>query len=544
MFRPRARALAPLWRTSPRSLRQCISNHALRLKDSQASPKAAVEKEVKQTRIWRVQPSAMRQREEPAEDAIDQIVEDAEEDLEEGATHDVDREKSEAPVAPIWQAVDTRAASLNVTFNPFYSSSMHPEHASYPYAWLRASCTCSACIDPSTKQRRTLPSSDRPQPDVAPRKVEVLRVGGKEGTGHADELQVRWDDRHVSRYTFAWLWTHASGREVAQAQHAPPRRRAWSTSDLRTDALQWPLTAQDRGKALDRLMRYGVVFLSGVPRDGEAIWDVAGQFGEVKNTFYGPTWDVKSVPDSRNVAYTDQELGFHQDLLYMRTPPAYQVLHCIENRVSGGESSLVDGLRVAIQFENDSPKMFSTLTRFPIPFQYVNAGEARFCSHTTIEATPLGDGMDSPYGAPIDLDTTRYIPLYGEGPDRYTIRSINFSPPFQAPLPTSAPPEVQLALHSFADALEDPRNVYKYRMAEGDCVVFDNRRVLHARSGFDADEGPRWLKGCYLEEDAVVDSWRKHGMYEEEGEEDEEDEETEFAELDRTMLAELKELVE
>ena len=55
-------------------------------------------------------------------------------------------------------------------------------------------------------------------------------------------------------------------------------------------------------------------------------------------------------------------------------------------------------------------------------------------------------------------------------------------------------------------------------MREGDAVLFDNRRVLHARMGFKdrdgdpssgaADSPNRWLKGCYLEADAVLDRGR------------------------------------
>jgi len=48
-------------------------------------------------------------------------------------------------------------------------------------------------------------------------------------------------------------------------------------------------------------------------------------------------------------------------------------------------------------------------------------------------------------------------------------------------------------------------------------VLFDNRRVLHGRTAFYEKEGVekgedgvpnRWLKGCYLEADALVDRVR------------------------------------
>jgi alpha-ketoglutarate-dependent taurine dioxygenase len=58
---------------------------------------------------------------------------------------------------------------------------------------------------------------------------------------------------------------------------------------------------------------------------------------------------------------------------------------------------------------------------------------------------------------------------------------------------------------------------FEYTLKEGDAVLFDNRRVLHARTAFAdrerADTGQereanRWLKGCYFEADAVLDRGR------------------------------------
>jgi gamma-butyrobetaine dioxygenase len=67
--------------------------------------------------------------------------------------------------------------------------------------------------------------------------------------------------------------------------------------------------------------------------------------------------------------------------------------------------------------------------------------------------------------------------------------------------------------------LAQEQNQYKYLLKEGDAVIFDNRRVLHARTAFsDLENDPgqsgkdgetnRWLKGCYLEADAPLDRGR------------------------------------
>ena len=95
------------------------------------------------------------------------------------------------------------------------------------------------------------------------------------------------------------------------------------------------------------------------------------------------------------------------------------------------------------------------------------------------------------------------------------IEFINYSPPFQAPLALDTPPALYDALGKFARMLEDPAVRFEYLLREGDAMLFDNRRVLHARTAFTEreaensdEETNRWLKGCYLEADAVLDRGR------------------------------------
>ncbi|KAH7053036.1 Clavaminate synthase-like protein [Auriculariales sp. MPI-PUGE-AT-0066] len=101
-------------------------------------------------------------------------------------------------------------------------------------------------------------------------------------------------------------------------------------------------------------------------------------------------------------------------------------------------------------------------------------------------------------------------------PTSGAIRQLNYSPPFQAPLPADTPDAVFDALELFANTLEEDGRMFKYLLREGDAAVFDNRRVLHARDSFhdpmedgtDDGEPMRWLKGCYVEADPLLDRAR------------------------------------
>ena len=42
------------------------------------------------------------------------------------------------------------------------------------------------------------------------------------------------------------------------------------------------------------------------------------------------------------------------------------------------------------------------------------------------------------------------------------------------------------------------------KLKAGDIFCFDNRRVLHGRTKFDANSGDRHLQGYYIEKDEIV----------------------------------------
>lgn len=176
------------------------------------------------------------------------------------------------------------------------------------------------------------------------------------------------------------------------------------------------------------------------------------------------------------------------------------MLHCLRNRVNGGHSTFVDGLQAALQLYKTSLEDFLILASTQVNFHYINDGHHLHCSHPTFELEKFGSAQ-SPH-----------VILNG---DAYKITSINYSPPFQAPLSVTTSPAFYNSLAKYAALLDNPNNSFMILLREGDVVVFDNRRVLHGRTAFtdsdqniNEDQTNRWLKGCYLEEDPVLDRMR------------------------------------
>ncbi len=66
------------------------------------------------------------------------------------------------------------------------------------------------------------------------------------------------------------------------------------------------------------------------------------------------------------------------------------------------------------------------------------------------------------------------------------------------------------ALSAFDALAHSPELVVEHKMAEGECAAYDNRRVLHGRTGFDTAGGDpggerkrRFLHGWYVDWDEI-----------------------------------------
>ncbi|KAG2049701.1 Clavaminate synthase-like protein [Suillus hirtellus] len=377
--------------------------------------------------------------------------------------------------------------------------------ASFPHRWLRDACQCATCVHPSTSQklRRTsdVPADIRPIPHGV--------------TFQDNGTHIEWTDNHKSFYEHSFLERYSSSPRLSSF-HKDVQPISWDVSTISQvpdlymsyDSINKP---SQLISAITQLTRYGLLFLTGVPNTEHTnkaceLRKLANIFGELRETFYGELWDVKNIRNSKNIAYTNLDLGMHMDLLYFEHPPRYQILHCLRNRVVGGTSRFVDGLHAAETLRKTHPVDFDTLATTPVPFHYVNDGHHLHHEHPTIELASLPPAIGT--GSSTTGISTPSVPK---------IKHINYSPPFQAPLLLdSTPPAFYGALGRYAALLDDPVNILDYTLREGDAVLFDNRRVLHARTSFTDDgssagaynETTRWLKGCYLEADAILDRGR------------------------------------
>lgn len=366
--------------------------------------------------------------------------------------------------------------------------SLNNETIALPNVYLRDSCQCHKCIDPSTSQK-TFNTGDI-DPSVRPAALRVIN----------NSLELIWKEQgvadlgsgsnHRSVFPASFLASYVSRPAATQTRMNDHRAIAWDKQiittqlpDIEVDYSSYMSSPATVHKVVTALMQYGLAFInkcpSGPSTDAEAaVSHITTRIGPLKNTFYGSTWDVKSKQDAKNVAYTSVNLDLHMDLLYYESPPGLQFLHCLENRVEGGGSIFVDAMAVAERMRVKDPQMFEVLCTHPVDFHYDNDGVHYHQTRRTIELHP------------------------GTGAITY----INYSPPFQGTQTPQGFAAYHCAIARFAELLRGEEVRYETVLKEGQCVVFNNRRVLHARRSF--GPGKRWLKGSYADIDALWSKYR------------------------------------
>ena len=297
----------------------------------------------------------------------------------------------------------------------------------------------------------------------------------------ADALRIEWQDQdRPAQFSLAWLAAHASGRRRAPR----PEPHTWlegARLDARAD-FAWLSAAALRSDAaqrlrwLTRLLADGLAFLSEVPAREGALLDTAPLIGQVLETNYGRTFDVRSVPQPENLAYSDLGLGLHTDNPYRDPVPGYQALHALIASSEGGDSLFADGFALAAHLRESEPEVFACLSATAVPFHY-RARDAELYAER-----PL-----------LQLDTRGAVAAV-----HYNNRSIA-----PLPFPAAQANRFYAAYRRFAALLREPRWQLRTRLEAGTLVVFDNQRVLHGRTAFAGARQARHLQGCYLTRDSV-----------------------------------------
>ncbi len=330
-------------------------------------------------------------------------------------------------------------------------------HADFHYFWLRHNCDC--CRHPQTGER-TLCPSDVPM-DLQPASVNPS----------IDEtaLTILWNDpsAHRSHYRLDWLREHAYA--LNRDAVSPP---ASDVSRLEVNAAQLAAAPRLRDVCRERLAQLGAVVVRNFGPDTEALIDDFAHVGlTIVPTHFGRIEDLRTDnttnANTDQLGYTDAAVNLHTDQPFLDTPPRYQLLHCMQPADQGGDSVVVDAWQAARYLRSLDAPAFAMLTRVAVRF---HRQQKQF---TRLQAAPIIEVRNQ---------------------ELFRIRSSYFTmAPHHVPFAEMEP--WYRAYNHFVAITNAPRHQYRFRLGAGDFLMYDNFRMLHARTSF---IGARWVRGVYF----------------------------------------------
>ena len=258
-----------------------------------------------------------------------------------------------------------------------------------------------------------------------------------------------------------------------------PERKLFTSADLKNlPAVCFDDFCAGGGAArhwLREFCAYGFGRFTHGPTDSGALFKIIEQFGYVRETNYGRHFEVRTEPNPTNLAYTGLGLPPHTDNPYREPVPTLQLLYCLENSATGGESQVVDGFAAAEALRAADPAAFDVLTRTPVPFAFEGQQGVRLrAERPLIQVDARGRLLAVCYntrsmqGVAADDDLGAFYDAY----------------------------------YQFGRLLCDGGFEVEFRLSAGEAFLVDNRRVLHARAEYQAD-GHRWLQGAYADRDSL-----------------------------------------
>lgn len=292
-------------------------------------------------------------------------------------------------------------------------------------------------------------------------------------------VRVRWSSGPVAESTYHPGWLRAWANDVPP--NPLPPQHVWDRSlDLATvtfDGIQ----VLDGGDVFDQFLQavhtHGVALVQGLPVDEDMIERLPSMLGPVRTTNFGHVFDVRTkTADVTSNAYTDLELPVHTDLDTREYMPGLQFLWCMVNDATGGESRLSDATAITRYLRSEHPDAYAALTTIPVSF--------------------INKATDTDYRF-----VAPFLVVDGDG----ELVEARWSPWLRGPLQASIADAERFyaGLRLALELGDDPRFVVSHKLAAGEMLAFDNRRVLHGRGPLDRSTGERWLRGSYVEREEL-----------------------------------------
>tara|TARA_Y100000780_G_scaffold227921_1_gene244530 strand:+ start:123 stop:1277 length:1155 start_codon:yes stop_codon:yes gene_type:complete len=332
----------------------------------------------------------------------------------------------------------------------------------FPTIWLLHACACEEC-GLSTKGVRQQRLTNYPARPV------FAGVWVQDDTLHID-----WGGEHRSTYSGKWLRGHRlseSGRSERR-----PIPQVWGTDLTLPDLVSYEMVATDlyaNLQMLESIRDRGFALLCDVPAELSMTEEISAVIGKRRETNYG-IYELKAKAKPEITGDMAVELTPHTDEMYRIDPPAITLFHVLLQSPIGGESILVDGLRLAQRLAEENPEALKTLCEIPARF-HRELDEGR---HFDIQA-----------------------PIFRQD-DSGTVTGIRLNDRCMAPV-DATPTDTERFYDSLRPLLKiiySGEEAVHIKIEAGQMLIFNNHRLLHGRSAFDSASG-RHVRSVHVDLD-------------------------------------------
>ena len=347
--------------------------------------------------------------------------------------------------------------------NKIYLNNGNSNEEIHPF-WLRERLDGEEFLDKGTQQRLFDPSTM--SSEISIEKVEIK----------GDFLEINFNDGVYSKLKLDKIALEFSNKDTVIKSI---NKIKWNSKLDNVKKFEYNENLNESKEMYDLLVsfyEYGFVIIKNVPTENNFIVNFANSIGSVRRTNFGEYFNVLSKNDPNDLAYTTLPLSPHTDNPYRNPVPCIQILHCIENEVSGGLSTLVDGYTVTEKLKKEDSESYKILSEIKVRFKF------------TDKNVVLEDWSEL-----IHLDENKEF------------KQVRFSPRLDY-VPMLEKNKLDLyykARKKLSDLYNSINNRIEFKLEPKDLIMMDNYRVLHGRTKFDPEEGKRFLQGCYIDFDST-----------------------------------------
>ncbi|MDC3066219.1 TauD/TfdA family dioxygenase [Candidatus Pelagibacter sp.] len=330
--------------------------------------------------------------------------------------------------------------------------------------WLRERVTNEEYFDNNTQQRKFDPTFLKTDVEIKNVKInnDFLEINFNDGVNFKLEI-----NKIIQEFSKDDLLIQSINKEKWDSNFNNIEKYNYSQSMFESKEMY---------ELLINFYKYGFVIIKDVPTNDNFIVKFANSIGSIRRTNFGEFFNVKSVPNPNDLAYTSLPLAPHTDNPYRNPVPCIQLLHCITNEVSGGFSTLVDGYTVTEDLKKEFKDYYDILTKVKVKFKFIDK-----------------DVVLEGWSELIKLDENKEF------------KQVKFSPRLDF-VPILEKSELDL-YYKARNKISSMYNSNKYRiefkLIPGDILMMDNYRLLHGRTEFDTNEGSRFLQGAYIDFDST-----------------------------------------